>query len=57
MWLSRLILDHLNSMLAAGFPLMTSTTSVIAVCASVGELLQNQVRVGLNRLERIIKGG
>ncbi len=33
----------------------TSTTSATAVCALVGELMENQYRVGLLRMERAIK--
>ena len=33
----------------------TSTTSATAVCAVVGELIQNQIRIGLSRMERVVK--
>ena len=33
----------------------TRTTSPTAASASVGELIQNQVRIGLSRMERVVR--
>jgi hypothetical protein len=37
-----------------GYEPTTSTTSATAACARSGELIQNQIRIGLSRMERVV---